>query len=303
MHARLRVLTGKGGVGKTTAATAFALALAKCGRRVLVAEMNGGDRVASILGAQPVGSELREVLENFYVVDMNPRDAIREYVILRFRFEAVYSSVFENRFVKQFLRLIPSLGELVMLGKLWFHHQETRTDGTPRFHDIVLDAPSTGHAIAALNAPSVVYETVPPGSLRDNAQQIAEMIRTRGQMHIVTLPEDMSVDEALALQHAAKHSIEIPLGTSFINRRIDPVDRDTIKRLRRSPDSWTTKVGKTLDLRQCAFEQGEECLKRLPDFMLNDSVSFPILTENHIGKASIELLAEQIISERSRCLV
>ena len=115
---RLRIVTGKGGVGKTTVATAIAVAEARRGRRTLIAETHGRDRVSAILGVPPVGSEIKAVDERLYVVDMNPRAAIHEYARILFRFEAIVNAVFENRVVRRFLALIPSLGELVMLGKV-----------------------------------------------------------------------------------------------------------------------------------------------------------------------------------------
>ena len=43
-----------------------------------------------------VGSEMREVLENIHVVDMNVPDGIKEYALLTIKFEAIYNAVFEN---------------------------------------------------------------------------------------------------------------------------------------------------------------------------------------------------------------
>ena len=51
--ARVHVVTGKGGVGKTVVSTAMAMALAAEGKKVLLAEVNAHDRVAALLGAGP----------------------------------------------------------------------------------------------------------------------------------------------------------------------------------------------------------------------------------------------------------
>ena len=79
---RFRIVTGKGGVGKSVVACAIALAEAKKGKRVLLAEAQGRDQATALLGAKPVGFEMREVLENLFIVDINPQDAIREYALL-----------------------------------------------------------------------------------------------------------------------------------------------------------------------------------------------------------------------------
>ncbi len=290
----VHVVTGKGGVGKTTCATALSLALARNGKRVLLAEVNGGDRVSALLGAQPVGAEMREVLENLHVVDMNPRAAIREYALLTFRFEAVYSAVFENRFVKHFLRLVPSLSELVMLGKIWFHYQEGRDTERPRFEHIVLDAPSTGHAISMLRAPAVVERTVPAGPLRDNARNIARTLRERGRMHIVTTPEEMPVNEARELERAAADILGISIGTTFINQRLDPLSGEGIDRLSEAADPWVRALGHALELRQHKHLLGEEQLDRLPAAMLRDAVSFPRLVVEELDRNALEGLSERV---------
>lgn len=290
----VHVVTGKGGVGKTTSATALALALAKQHNRVLLAEVNGGDRVAALLGADPVGSEMREVLENVHVVDMNPRAAIREYALLTFRFESVYSAVFENRFVKHFLRLVPSLSELVMLGKIWFHYQEGRDTERPRFDHIVIDAPATGHAIAMLRAPAVVERTVPAGPLRDNARNIAETLRSSGRMHIVTTPEEMPVNEARELEQAATDLIGIQVGKTFINRRLELLDHVGVDALADASVPWVRALAAALETRQHKCELGEEQLHRLSSAMLGNSVSFPRLAIPELNREALEALAGRI---------
>ncbi|MEL6759144.1 MAG: ArsA-related P-loop ATPase [Myxococcota bacterium] len=293
MGSRLHVFSGKGGVGKTSAATAFAKACADAGERVLLAEFNGGDRASQLLRADPVGSDLREVLQRLYVVDMNPEDAIREYALLTFRFEAVYSAVFENRFVRHFLRLIPSLRELVMLGKLWFHHQEARTDGTPRFDTIVLDAPATGHAISMLRAPAVVQRTVPAGPLRDNASKIERMLVDHGELNVVTTAEEMAVSEARELERAASDLIGIRVGTTFINQRLTSIDAESVTRLERAGGDLSS-LAEALRTRSTKVETGENHLRRLPKSMLDNAVSLPRLVSETDGAQTVEYLARVI---------
>src|SRR5262245_21246148 len=102
MAARLRIVTGKGGVGKTVVATAMALAEARAGARVLVCEVTSGDAVARLLGEEPGGAELASMGPNLTVVDMQPQATIREYALMVLKFQAVYKAVFENRFARHF---------------------------------------------------------------------------------------------------------------------------------------------------------------------------------------------------------
>src|SRR4051795_2753438 len=60
-RARLHVITGKGGTGKTTVAAALALALATDGRRVLLAEVEGRQGIAQLFDTPPLPYEERKI--------------------------------------------------------------------------------------------------------------------------------------------------------------------------------------------------------------------------------------------------
>ncbi len=297
---RIRIITGKGGVGKTVIATALALAEARAGRRVLLAESNAGDQVAALIGARPVGSEMREVLENLHVVDMNPSDSIREYALLVLRFETVYKAVFGNRLVRNFIDLVPALGELTMLGKLWFHDREM-VDDRPRFDRLILDAPSTGHAISMLRSPKGVANTVPPGMMRDNCLKITDMLSDphKTVMHIVTTPEEMPVNEAVRLEQAASDTLQIELGTTFINHYVDRLPSDTLERL--APlrdDDDLAPVYRSLSIRDGKVVAGDAYIDRLPARMLANSCRLPRLAQPTFALGDVERLAE-LITERT----
>lgn len=290
---RLRIVSGKGGVGKTTVATAIALAESQAGARVLLVELNGRDRVSALLGVEPVGYNVREVFENLWVLDVNAKDATQEYILMTLRFEALYKALFENRLVNSFLRLLPALGELTMLGKIWYHAQEQIRD-KPRFDVIVIDAPATGHARALFAAPRAVAASVPPGPMRKNAENLDQMLTDHAhtQLHVVTTPEDMPVTEALELQAAAQ-ALGVPLGPPVINQAVMPLPQSTWAALAPlDADAAWSGVLRALQLRDARQKQGETQLARLPAALMHNAVVLPQLSSPVLDVAALQKLAD-----------
>ncbi len=234
---RLLVVTGKGGVGKSSVAAALALVAARRGKKVLVCEINTKERIAPLLGHAPVGPEIRELEDGLFAVDVRPSDAMREYALMKLKFQIVYDAVFENRFVRAFLRLIPSLAETVLLGKVWFE-VEAMEAGRPKWDLVIMDAPATGHGISFLRVPQVLLRTIPPGPMREEAARMNRTLTDPSvtSLQIVTLLEEMPVNETIELEAKVRDSLGIPLGILFLNAfvpgRFDEAEAARLRSLR-----------------------------------------------------------------------
>jgi len=237
---RLIVVTGKGGVGKTTVAAALALQSAKEGKRTLVCEVNTRERISGLLGKPEAGPNVTAIDENLWAVDVRPHEAMREYALMLLKFESIYNAVFENRVVRYFLRFIPSLQELVLLGKILFHLKEKRPDGSWRFDRIFIDAPATGHAVTFFSVPQVIIDTKPPGAMSSDAQWMRDYLidPKMTAVVLVSLPEEMPVNETLdlhaSLTQQVKMKPQLVVLNGFIEPRFSPADTEGVSNALRS---------------------------------------------------------------------
>jgi anion-transporting ArsA/GET3 family ATPase len=220
---RLVVVTGKGGTGKSTVAAALALLAARAGKRVLVAEVNASERVAPLLGAPPAGTTIREAHPGIFTVNVTPPAALREYGVQVVRLQAIYDAVFENRVVRHFLRVVPGLGELVMLGKI-LHEARAEVRGRPRWDQVIIDAPATGHAVQLLRVPGAMLGMVPPGPLRTDARWMQEWLvdPARTTAVLVTLPEEMPVTEVIELDDQLRTRVGLQPAAVLVNAMPEP---------------------------------------------------------------------------------
>jgi len=221
---RFVLVTGKGGVGKTTVCAAEALALSAKGKRVLVAMCNAKERLSVMLGVPPIGSDVVSVAPNVWAVNMEPEKALEEYGSLILHSRALYKTLFDNRYVRTFLRAVPGMHEWAMLGKAWWHTTEKETDGSLKYDVVILDAPATGHGLDMLRVPKVILDVVPPGLLRRDAERAWTMFQDPAACAIVlvTLPEEMPTTETIELAKALAE-LGLTIGRVVVNGVLPPL--------------------------------------------------------------------------------
>jgi len=219
---RLLILSGKGGVGRTTVAAALARAAAARGKRVLIAQTDAVERLGKMLGrAAPIGPTVVDVAPGIAAVNMTPRESLHQYALMVLRYETVYRALFDNRVVRGFLSAIPGLDAYAMLGKAWWHTTE-ETKGTARrwlYDLVILDGPASGHATAMLKIPRAILDAVPAGPLARDARTMSELLSdaSRTALVIVTRPEELPAGETVELAATARGTLQIPLGPVIVN--------------------------------------------------------------------------------------
>lgn len=188
-----------------------------------------------------------------------------------------------------------------MLGKAFFHTKETREDGSPRYDLVIVDAPATGHGLEMLRVPRVITDVAPPGLLRREAESAVELFRDplRSGVVIVTLAEDMPVNESLELHAAVTKELHLPVAGLVVNqvlpRLFSPRERDEVFALAGKAAAGTPLHGLALAGRTRAARETiqEQSLARLTSALPNvPRTALPMLFTPEFRRAQIDALSE-----------
>ncbi|MGH2987118.1 MAG: ArsA family ATPase, partial [Solirubrobacterales bacterium] len=151
---RLVIVTGKGGVGKSTVALALALAAARQGKRTILCEVSAQEHLSHVFHRAEVGFHEVEMAENLWAISIDPDESMREYVLLQLKVRAMRDLLFRSRIFGYLAAATPGLKELVTIGKIWELALEDRMVKSGRSYDqVIVDAPATGHGVGFLQTP------------------------------------------------------------------------------------------------------------------------------------------------------
>ncbi|CCH77854.1 conserved hypothetical protein [Nostocoides japonicum T1-X7] len=230
--ARLHIVTGKGGTGKTTVASAMAIAMAEQGHRVLLAEVEGRQGIAQTFDVAPIGTEEVRILSHrsggeVWGLAVDAKAALMEYLQTFYRLGRA-GSVLERVGAIDFATTIaPGVRDVLLIGKVY--EAVGRTTGHKRgkgdlvWDAVVLDAPPTGRITRFLNVNAEVADVAKVGPIRGQADSITRLLHSaRTVVHVVTLLEEMPVQETVDAL-AEIRAIEVPLGAIVVNEVTDPV--------------------------------------------------------------------------------
>ena len=217
---RILIVSGKGGVGKTTVAASLALVAARAGRKVCVAEVDRKGSLAKLLGGGAVGYEPEELSPGVWGMGIVPEDALAEYLDVQYHMKRISRLFTSTHFVDYITTAAPGLKDIFVLGKIWYLEQGPSSGGTRHdFDTIIVDAPAAGHMLTFLAAPMGLANMVSVGPVRRQSDWLVEMLRDpkRTRVHLVTLAEEMPVSETVETFTALQDRIGIDAGTVFAN--------------------------------------------------------------------------------------
>lgn len=220
---KILVVSGKGGVGKTTVSASLALVAARRGRRVCIAEVDQEESLPRLFGADELGYEPREMAPGVWGMNIVPDQALAEYLDVQYHMKRIARVFSSSHFVDYITATAPGLKDILVLGKIWYLEQG-RARG-PLFDTIIVDAPAAGHMVQFLSAPHGLSDAVRVGPVRRQAEWLDEMLRDerRTRVHLVALAEEMPVIETIETAAALDTKLDIDIGPVFANALYPPL--------------------------------------------------------------------------------
>jgi hypothetical protein len=217
---KLLVITGKGGVGKTTIAAAMGVLAARNGKRAIVVEVGQQSRLPMLFGVPTpkpgVETQLQERLSS---ISIDPDRALLEW--LQALGGRVSGRVLASSGTFQyFAAAAPGAKELVAMVKIW---RLTRGNGHGRRSDgydmVVLDAPATGHALGMLGAAHTFGAIARVGPIAGQTREVQQLLETPSHTAYmaVTLATEMAVTEVLELQEGLHRQLGRELSAVVVN--------------------------------------------------------------------------------------
>ena len=317
-QARLLVVTGKGGTGKTTVAAGLAVAAAGRGRRVLVAEVEGRQGLAGLFGREVLDHTEVRVADGVSALAIDPDESLREY-LARYGFAPLarlLSWAHLNRFITA---AAPGLGDVLLVGKVWEAATREARPGSGAYDLVVLDAPPTGRVVPFLRAPETVAELARVGPIRHQADRVRDLLDdpARTAVLLTCLPEELPVTETLE-GVAALREAGLPVAGVVANRvtgdrlggrsgRLAALARDhaplaaaaAAAGAELDPEALGTLVGEARD-RQRQVTRERRLLKELRAGLDGlPVVELPFLADGAGGPVEIRVLAGQLVGATS----
>ena len=289
---RLLVVTGKGGVGKTTVAAALGLVAARAGKRTIVAEVARRGDVASAFdreGCEPF--EEIELAPNLFHISVDPQDALEEYLRDQLPRGPVADLLARSRVFGLLAAATPGMRELLTVGKLWELAQlDRRTPGADAYDLVVVDAPATGHGVAVLTAPRTFAAAAGTGPVARQGRKIDEMLADPERTAVVAVAraEELAVSETGELRTSLRHSMGLALERVIANA-LDPDRFDDEEAAQLQAHAAHPAVARALAGHRRALRQRGQ-LARLAALCEQQ----PALLALHPGGPDLERLADEL---------
>jgi anion-transporting ArsA/GET3 family ATPase len=288
-------ISGKGGAGKTTVAAALGLIAAGLARRTVICELAGADQLARGFDARRQADGRARLANGLWSLSVDAQQALRDWLRRQPGGAATDAVLHRSHAFAHFVAAAPGAKELITIGKL----VDLATGGETGFDLVIVDGPATGHALGMLGAPRTIGEAVPVGPIGAQARVLHETLADPCETAYVgvSLPDDMSVRETLALERGLIEELD---------RRLDLIVVDGLYPDRFSDDdaeaiTAATRRGEARRLLEPVLAQHRrarrqaEHVRWLRDHTDAPLVTLPFVFSSELGPTAYTQLARELI--------
>jgi len=216
---RLLFVVGKGGVGKTTVSASLGIAAKQLQKTVLLIEVGDADSMGQIFEKGSFPETPAEIQPNLWGVRINPKSVLKEYIKLHINIPFIANRIIKSKIFDYIIAATPGLKEVMTLGQIWRWEQDKTFDNCPHFDLIIVDAPATGHGVSLLLLPQTLINMLAVGPIVEQTRVVHSLLidPVKTGLTLVTLPEELPVNESLEFKTIAHEKLQMPVQTTFIN--------------------------------------------------------------------------------------
>lgn len=217
---RLVLLTGKGGVGKSTLTAGLAVAAEARGGRPLIVEVGGRGAMGSIFGraSRHAPAPVSEGAA-LWGVDIDLEEALCDFVVEQVKIRRVARAIVDHPALRGLLRAAPAVREVVTLARIAALVAAVER-GRPRWSPVLVDLDATGHALMMLEMPRVIAALVGGGPLARVGHDFEALLGdpTRTSLLLVGLAAEVPAEETLELHRAVTSRTSVRVGGVLLNQ-------------------------------------------------------------------------------------
>ncbi|MFC5729064.1 MULTISPECIES: ArsA-related P-loop ATPase [Nocardioides] len=226
---QLHVVTGKGGTGKSTVASALALALATRGKNVLLCEVEGRQGIARMFDVDPLPYEERRLTTGLpdaeggrgvvHALHIDAESALLEYLAMYYRLGRAGRALDRFGVIEFATTIAPGVRDVLLTGKVYEAVQRnSRNKGAIDYDAVVLDAPPTGRIAQFLNVSNELAGLAKVGPIKSQSDTMMTLFRSpRTAVHLVTVLEEMPVQETVDGIRELRE-VNLPVGGVVVNQ-------------------------------------------------------------------------------------
>lgn len=198
MPSNIRILCGKGGVGKTTISLAMAIRDAAQGRRVLVITSHPLSELSAAVSLEGLGAQYPGAAKNLFLVHLDPRELLAEAVQRHFPVTASADQSVRNAILRNVVEVAPGLKSVSFVSRLQQLAERKSAEGDPQYQTVIWDAPAS-HALLAILRGARAFDPQRGGPLGEAAQDAARFFAGSPQAIPVATLDEMAIEEAVDL--------------------------------------------------------------------------------------------------------